>query len=369
MVSVARQNLLHEKSKVALSISGVVLSVFLIFATLGLYNGIITVVENMTTKSGADLWVTSRGSSGSLHSPSLLNTGIGERLRQIPDVNKVAALIRRPVATTLNGEKVLININGFDTITGLGGPWKMVGGSARPANGEIVIDRVLARKYALRIGGTLALEGKQFKIIGLSDETFNMISYLVFVTADDARSFLPSGLTNFFLVKTAPSADIASVKASITSALPDVSVATADESAQDAKNETVGGFLPIVMVISAVGVLVGILVVGLLVYTMTVEKSQEYGVLRALGSTDGYLYRIVLFQALAVAVLGFAAGAVVSPPLIALIRYLVPEFVVEITVPMVLWSLVLFIATGIIASFIPLRRLSRIDPAIVFKGK
>src|SRR5512147_1087393 len=100
MVSLAKENLLHEKSKVILSIGGVVLAVFLVFATAGLYNGINTVVENMVTKAGADLWVTSHGSSGSLHSPSLLNLQIGQQLKKLDGVEKVTDLIRRPVALT-----------------------------------------------------------------------------------------------------------------------------------------------------------------------------------------------------------------------------------------------------------------------------
>ncbi|MBI4304515.1 MAG: ABC transporter permease [Chloroflexi bacterium] len=369
MVSLAKENLLHEKSKVALSIGGVVLAVFLIFATAGLYNGINTVVENMTTKSGADLWVTSKGSSGSLHSPSLLNIKIGERLKQIDGVDKVVPLIRRPMALTVGGEKMLININGFDTSSGLGGPWKVIEGSAIPGNGEIIIDRVLARKIGLRIGSILVFEGKQFRIVGISDETFTMISYMVFVTLDDARIFLPPDLTNSFLVKASSPFEIPRVKLAIANTLPEVSVSTSAENAKDAKEETVGGFLPIVMVISAVGALVGILIVGLLIYTMTIEKSREYGVVRALGSTNAYLYRIVLFQALTVAMLGFVVGATISPPLISLIRNLVPEFIVVVTPQMLIWSSGLFVATGLIASFIPSRRLSRIDPAVVFKGQ
>ena len=89
MVSLAKENLLHEKSKVALSIGGVVLGVFLIFATVGLYYGIDAVVENMVLKAGADLWVTSKGSSGSLHSPSLLPMELNETLEKIDGVEQV----------------------------------------------------------------------------------------------------------------------------------------------------------------------------------------------------------------------------------------------------------------------------------------
>ncbi|MBI4268111.1 MAG: ABC transporter permease [Chloroflexi bacterium] len=367
MVSLAKENLLHEKSKVALSISGVVLGVFLIFTTVGLYNGINTVVENMVLKAGADLWVTSHGASGSLHSPSLLDNRIGEQLKEIDGVKELSPLIRRAVATNINGEKLLISVNGFDTASRLGGPWKIIRGATIPGSGEAIVDRVLAKKKGLDVGGVIELEGKQFRIVGISDETFTLISYMVFITLDDARSFMPPNFVNFFLVKTSSPADVSRVKTDIESAFPTISVNTSQSNAHDAKEETVGGFLPIILVISAIGMLVGVLVVGLLVYTMTIEKTREYGIVRAIGATNRYLYRIVLFQAMTVSVLGFLVGTLVSFPAISLMRYLVPELVVIITPQMVLWVSLLFIVTGVIASFIPVSRLTRIDPAIVFK--
>lgn len=369
MVSLAKENLLHEKSKVVLSLAGVVLAVFLIFSTTGLYYGIINVVENMSLKAGADLWVTSQGASGSLHSPSLLDSSIGEQIQTIDGVEKVAPLIRRPVSTNINGEKMLISINGFDTAGGLGGPWKVISGAKTPGSGEIIIDRVLAKKKGFDIGDTINLEDKRFRIVGISDETFTMISFMVFVTLEDARSFLPANLTNFFLVKVDSPDKINTVREAIESSLPGVSVATSMENASQSKDETVGGFLPIVLVISAIGVLVGVLVVGLLVYSMTIEKSREYGVARAIGASNYYLYKIVLFQAITVSVVGFIIGTAVSPLLTSFMQFLIPEFISVITPRMMLWVFLLFVATGLAASFLPARRLSRIDPAIVFKGQ
>ncbi|MBI4186361.1 MAG: ABC transporter permease [Chloroflexi bacterium] len=368
MVSLAKENLLHEKSKIALSVAGVILAVFLIFATTGLYLGIDRVVENMVLKAGADLWVTSKGSSGSLHSPSLLSSDLGESLRAIDGVQKVAPLIRRPVATELNGEKLLVSVNGYDTESGLGGPWKVVRGAARPGAGEIIVDRVLAKKNGLDMGEYIELESRRFKIVGISDETFTMISYMAFVTLEDARYFMPANLTNFFLIKVDSASQVMDVKKAIESAVAGVSASVSEENAAEAKDETVGGFLPIILVISAIGILVAVLVVGLLVHTMTIEKSREYGIVRAIGATNSYLYRMTLFQALVVSIFGFVIGAAISPPLISLLRYFVPEFVVLLTPQMVLLVFLLFVATGLIASFIPVRRLSRIDPAIVFKG-
>ncbi|MGI2336226.1 MAG: ABC transporter permease [Dehalogenimonas sp.] len=368
MVSLAKENLLHEKSKVTLSIAGVVLGVFLIFTTVGLYNGLDRVVESMTLESGADLWVTSKGASGSLHSPSLLPTGLDAALSGIEGVEKVAPLIRMPVAVTLDDTKYLIYLTGYDAATGLGGPWSVVEGKDTPGPGEMVIDQVLSRKTGLGVGDEIVIEGRGFRIAGISDETFILIAYLAFVNLEDAVSFLPADLTNFYLVKTVPGVPPEDVQTRIAAAFPDVSASLSQVNATEAKDETIGGFLPIIFVISAIGILVGVLVVGLLVYTMTIEKSREYGIVRAIGGTNGYLYRIVLYQSMAVSVAGYVIGAAVSVPLIAGLKMLVPELVVTITPAMILWVFLIFVVTGLVASVIPVKRLSGIDPASVFKG-
>lgn len=369
MVSLAKENLLHEKSKIALTIGGVVLGVFLIFTTTGLYYGMDAVVEKMVLKAGADLWVTSKGASGSLHSPSLLPTELNENLEGIDGVQEVAPLIRMSVTTDIDGNKELIYVNGYDTESGLGGPWKIIEGASKPKSGEVIVDRVLAKKNKLSIGEVLNIEGREFTIVGISGETFIMIAAMVFVTFEDARSFLPADLTNFFLIRVSSPSQITNVKNAVEDALPEVSISTSQENASQSKEEVIGSFLPVILAISAVGVLVALLVVGLLVYTLTIEKSREYGIVKAVGATNFYLYKIVLFQALVVSMLGFLIGVIASLPAISLMQYFVPEFVVLVTPQMVVWVFLLFILTGLVASLIPVRRLSNIDPASVFKER
>ncbi|MFQ5885270.1 MAG: ABC transporter permease [Thermoplasmata archaeon] len=368
MVSLAKENLFHEKSKIAISVGGVVLSVFLIFTTTGLYAAMDTMMENMVLEAGADLWVTSKGASGSLHSPSLLPIELNESLEQIEGVERAAPLIRTAMTTNMNGKRVLLYIDGYDTESGMGGPWKVIEGASEPRSGEAIVDRVLAAKNGLSIGMNINIEGKEFKIVGISDETSLMIAYLVFLTYEDASSFLPENITNYFLIKVSSPSQLTAVKNEIENTFPEVSVATSEETANAYKEELLGGFLPILYTISGVGVFVGILIIGLLVYTLTIEKSKEYGILKAVGATNLYLYKIVLFQALIISMLGFLVGVIVSIPAIYLIQTSVPEFTVLVTSEMIVWAFLVFIVTGLVASTIPIRRLSRIDPAIVFKG-
>lgn len=368
MVPVARQNLWHDRVKALMSVGGVVLSVFLIFTMYGVYRGINGVMEDMVFGTGADLWITQEGTSGSVHSPSVLPAGIGARLAGIAGVAEHAPLIRTAVSyRDGGGETALLFLNGYRTTGSLGGPWSVVAGKRSPGPGEVLLDRSFAGRQGLRIGGRITLRGQQYQIAGLTERTNMMVGFFVFLRYQDAARFLPAGLTNSHLVRLQPRAGAAEVRARILQRLEGVSVRTSRQIAAAYKEEVVGSFLPILLVLSLVALVVGVLVVGLLIYMLTVEKSREYGIIKAMGGTNAQLYRIVLSQSLIVSVGGYVLGAATSFPLMALIRSAVPEFLAVLDPRLVLMGLPLFVLTGIAASLIPVRRIAGIDPAVVFK--
>ncbi|KKK61240.1 hypothetical protein LCGC14_3016300, partial [marine sediment metagenome] len=104
------------------------------------------------------------------------------------------------------------------------------------------------------------------------------------------------------------------------------------------------------------------------IYTATVEKSREYGILKAEGFTNAFLYRVVLEQSLVTSVLGFFIGAGAIVLVAPFAQDLVPQFVVFVRWQDLLGITGATILMGIIAAFIPVRRIAQIDPVTVFKG-
>ncbi len=371
MVSIAKENLLNEKIKTIMSIGGVILSVFLIFTINGVYNGMTYTMESMVYNTGADLWITQEGTSGSLHSPSQVNlTYVDTNLKTIEGIEEYTPLIRS--ATIYNyssDENVLLIINGYNTSGTLGGPWSVVEGKSKPGENEIIIDQVFAIKYGFAIGENITIQKMDFTIVGLTDETNIMMGFIVFLRYEEAEGLMANPLfTNSFIIKVKSSAKILDVKTSIESKISNVDVALSSEIADGYKQEVLGSFDPIMVVLSSIGLFVGTLVIGLLIYMITIEKSKEYGIIKAIGATNLHLYKIVLSQALLISIIGYIVGALVSIPLIYLIKVLVPEFLVIITPEMVFTGFFFFLGAGVIASLIPVRRLTSIDPALVFKG-
>lgn len=99
---------------------------------------------------------------------------------------------------------------------------------------------------------------------------------------------------------------------------------------------------------------------GLIAYSVA-QRTQEVGVRRALGAQRGDILRLVLTQALALSLIGIAAGALGALLLTRIIRNML--FHVNATDPTTfLITAALFVAVALAASFVPAQRAARIDP-------
>ena len=97
MLLVARKNLLNERTRLAISVGGVALSVFLIGILLSLYRGWERKVGEYVEVVPADLWVASDGTTDFAQSASILPQELGTEIGFHPDVQTVSPLIVRPM--------------------------------------------------------------------------------------------------------------------------------------------------------------------------------------------------------------------------------------------------------------------------------
>jgi putative ABC transport system permease protein len=126
--------------------------------------------------------------------------------------------------------------------------------------------------------------------------------------------------------------------------------------------------IDIIRAMSMTGFLIGVMVVGLAIYTAALSRVRDFGILKAIGANLRKLYVIVLQQAIISTLVGFVAGVALSFASRILIQNLFPEMLI-----LVKWSLLsnVFLATfgiSIVASLTPVRRIAKIDPMLVFKA-
>ena len=136
--------------------------------------------------------------------------------------------------------------------------------------------------------------------------------------------------------------------------------------ASETRDRIMRNVIPILAVILGLAFVVGVSITGLTIYNATVEKSREFGILKAIGFTNGYLFRLVLERSLATGLLGFVIGVGLTALATRFVVDLVPQFVTLLRWQDVLLVLGTTILMSVISALLPVRRIANVDPVSVF---
>ena len=114
------------------------------------------------------------------------------------------------------------------------------------------------------------------------------------------------------------------------------------------------------------GLLVGTVIVGQTIYATTVDHFRDFGILKAIGASDGYVYGVIVQQAVISASVGYVLGIAASFGVLRMSRTAGAMIVApwELVVSMFFLALLMCIS----ASLISIHKVTRLDPAMVFKA-
>lgn len=119
-------------------------------------------------------------------------------------------------------------------------------------------------------------------------------------------------------------------------------------------------FATLAVLLAALGVY------GVIAYVVT-QRTHELGVRSAIGASSGDLIRLVVVQGLRVAAIGFVVGLASAVTLSLALEDLL--FEVSATDPATLAVVsVLLLAVAVVASYVPARRVARLDPMAALRG-
>jgi putative ABC transport system permease protein len=370
----AWRNLVHDKVRFAVTVTGIVFAVVLIVVELGLFLGFTTTTSSLVDRSGADLWITA---------PRVpyIEQGVPFSERKLSTVLATpgVAAAGRYIAQfsqwkRADGRQEAVQVVGVELASGLGLPWNLVAGSAddlrRPD--AVIVDEIYREKLGVeRIGQIVEIRGHRARVVGFTRgiRAFTTSPY-VFTTFKNALDYttVRSDQTLYLLVKTAPGADRERVAAALRGRLSDVDVLTNHRFSTMTRVYwmfTTGAGIAVLLA-ALLGLVVGVVVVAQTIYATTVDHIREYGTLKAMGATNRYLYKVIVQQAAISGAIGYALGMVVS---VFVVRgseaggaaILLPPWMAASML-----GLTLLMCSG--AAIVSIRKVTHLDPAMVFKG-
>ncbi|HWW88798.1 MAG TPA: FtsX-like permease family protein, partial [Vicinamibacterales bacterium] len=334
--------------------------------------------SSLIDRSGADLWITAARvpyieqgvafSERKLY-PVLSTPGVAQATKYITRFSQW----QRP-----DGRQESVQIVGFDPVEGssvpLGGPWNVVEGN--PADlktaDNVFIDELYKEKLGVtHLGQVVEIRGHRARVVGWTRgiRSFTTSPY-VFTSFKNAQDYanVPEDQTIFILVKAAPGVSLDVLRQRLLASLRDVDIRTGPEFSRMTQFYwmfTTGAGVAVLLA-AVLGLVVGVVIVAQTIYATTVDHLREYGTLKAMGATNAYLYRVIIQQALISAVAGYIVAMIVS-------RFVVQGSqkggaAILLPTPVAAAMLGVTIVMCIAAALVSINKVTRLDPAMVFKG-
>ncbi|MCM1983929.1 ABC transporter permease [Lyngbya confervoides] len=390
MVSIARKNLFFDLPRFIVAQAGIMFAVGLVTIQTGIYNGFTRSSTILIDHAEADLWMAHedmRHLDLTLPIPYRWAT----EAKTVEGVAEAEALVSRgSIWRYAFGELSVIRIIGLDPQGDLFNPQPLVAGQLSDLDQPYTITVDALDQESLDVSGinhTAEIGSYRARVVGITDGVRSIVSNpFVFTSLENANAFNspiapasdspdpPPPLSSeseisFVLIRATSDTSLAALKQRLMNTFPGSRVVTQAELAQITqdywRNSTGVGY--ILGLGAVVGVIVGTVVVGQILYSSVADHIREFGTLKAMGSSDWFIYRVILEQALWMAVLGYIPGMLLS---MGVGSWTLNAQAIQILINPVTAAAV-FVVTVVMcsgAAIFAIQKVTRLDPAIVFKS-
>jgi putative ABC transport system permease protein len=386
MFQIALKMLFGDRGKYFGIITGIALASLLMIQQPGILISIFSRTYSFISDVALpDIWVMDPMVKYVDDSQPMLDTEL-YRIRGVKGVEWAVPLYKGNQRVRLaDGQLVGSNLLGLDDATLIGGPAVMLKGRLADLRlpDAVIVDEAGAtgrlakpattpegKPTPLQVGDILEINDKRALVVGIAQARATFQSQpIIYTTYTRATSFALSERKqlSYILVKAKSDESLQTVAQRITH-----DTGMAARTAQEFKDMTFRYILNNTSILTnfgfvvVVGFIVGAAVTGQIFYNFTLDNLRYFAVFKAMGATDRMLRRMILLQALLVGFVGFGLGAGATALFAAATR---GRAGLSMTLN---WELLVGsgIAVALIvlfAALISVRKVLRLEPAVVFK--
>jgi putative ABC transport system permease protein len=369
---VAIKILLHDRSTTAGSVLGVVAIIFLVGQQLTVFFGLLSFMSALVDHSGADVWVLSKNTDN-INATGSLPIRYVDRIMGLPEVDWAEPTLSAGGLVRLkDGKFQPVQVIGLARPRIAGGPWRFSEGNIDVLLDYegLTVDQLDLRVFGdPRVDDVVEVGNTRVRIAGITKNIRGFGGTLVFTNLNKAReiSQIPADRCSNILVKLKPTINASQAVARIREVVLQAEVqSTASLSAQTRlyylTNTGIGssfGFSTII------GLLVGIVIITLTMYTNILNRQKDFAVLRAIGARKKDLVVIVFYQALFIAFVGIFLGFLLLAFFLSGTRdSRLPSYMVSWVPPV---HAVFTVILCLFGSLLAMRKATKIEPAFAFR--
>lgn len=377
LFNISINNLRRRKSKTLFLALGLSLGIAAVVALLSITTAMQADIDKKLDEFGANIVVTPRSDDLILSygGVAVSDVSYGGKELEENDVDKIRTIKRKDniniIAPKLLGsanieskKALLVGVH-FGQELRLKKWWRLKGKRPQYAN-QVILGSEVAKRLKKRAGDKIEIEGKEFVVSALLEETGSQDDSLVFSDLKQAQVLLnrPNKISLIEIAAWCYDCPIEEIVRQTSSKLPNARV-SAVKQAVESKMNTLDVLSKSFMALSAVILLIGGLVVLVTMMSTVNERTREIGIFRAIGFRRSHVMKIIILEAvlvsLASGVSGFLLGTLGARALLPQLISLEAE--VGLNPQLGALALSLSLVTGVVASLYPAWRAARLDPA------
>lgn len=363
-VPVARRQLLAHRGRTLAGVAGIAVALLLILALNGIVAGMEARITALLDRSRPDVVVAQAGVDTIHMSESTIDRATADAIARVPGVARMRPLSLVTTSVERGAARGLVYLVGEERP---GSTIPTTSGRA-PGRGEIAIDRALATQLGARIGSTVRTLGMPVRVSGEVQKTASHTNSVAIVARSELVDRLGGAdIVNYILVDARPSMNASALSARINRAVPGVKASTRESFARSERRLVGDMSTDIVKGMTFVGFVIGVSVAALVAYSLTLVQLRDYAVLRALGLRARRALGLVLAQVAATVGLGFVVALALVWVLGAALALHGDAMQLTLRARDVLEAIVVAGIVAALAAAFPIIRVTRIDPATVFR--
>jgi putative ABC transport system permease protein len=377
-MNLAYRDIRHNLFRFLLTCAGLGLLLGVVLAMIGIYRGVVAEALTIAQAPASDLWVVEANTRGPFAEASRIPGDIRRAVARISGVAQAGSITYQTTETAHQGSKLRLYVIGYE-LTRPGGPMKIAEGrTLARSHYEMVADL----SSGLKLGERIQLGRNVFTVVGLTRHQVNSTGDpAVFITLADAQKLqfdlapaaarvqLARGTAgqnrdtvNAVVARVQSNASPEAVAEAVrrwkhlTAVTQEAQERILTSSLVDRTRRQIGLFTSLLLIVSAV-------IIALIIYTMTMEKLKQIATLKLIGAPDRTIIGMIVQQAMALGMTGFAIGVT----LILNIKDFFPRRVVLEPDNILALGLIVF-AVCIVSSSLGVRAALRVDPASALGG-
>jgi putative ABC transport system permease protein len=374
---VALKMLFGDRPKYLMLLAGLTFSTMLIVQQGSIFWGLMTWSQSGITNVNAPVWVTDSNINQVEEIKPLADTTVN-MVRSVPGVEWAVPLYKGLQRARLrDGNYEQIALVGIESSTLIGRPGRVVEGRIEDlrAPDTVAIDQLGVERLGgagnIQLGTTFEINDHRVRIVAIvqTQKSFQNFPF-VYMTYERALSVTPEERRKLSYVLASPVAGVSpEVLARRIQEQTGLGAFTGEQFGWKTvkwilKNTGIGVNFGTTVLL---GFIVGMAISGQTFYLFTVENLPQFGALKAIGASTGLLARMILLQSFTVGAIGYGVGVGLAT-LFGLTAAGGDRLPFKETWPLLVGVAMALLLICSISSAISIRKLAKLEPAIVFRG-